>query len=339
MSSRPGTVGVAEPAWERAVTVLSGAREVALICHVNPDGDALGSLLGLGQALRARSRRVVGCWPGGTVMPATYGYLPGQSILVTPSAFPTAPEVLVVLDASSPERLGGLADRLATAGTVVVVDHHAHGEGIDGVLLVDDRAAATAVIVEELLRRLGLPLTADIATCLFTGVTTDTGSFKFASATAAVHELAARLLATGIRHDDISRRVFDTTSLGYLRLLGTALGRTRLEASAAGGLGLVWTHTTTHDLETNGVAFADVERIIDVVRSAVEAEVAAVLKQDLDGSWQVSVRSKGAVDVGAVCLTLGGGGHRHAAGYTSADGLAGAVTRLRAALDVAVPGR
>jgi phosphoesterase RecJ-like protein len=192
------------------------------------------------------------------------------------------------------------------------------------------------VVVVDLLDLLHCPLTAEIAAPVYTGLVTDTGSFKYAATTPSVHRLAARLLETGIPHDEISRQIWDTASFGYVKLLGLVCARAVLEPDAVGGLGLVWTAVGADDLDRYDLALSDVEGVIDVVRTTREAEVAAVAKTDPeDGLLKVSTRSKGAVDVGAVCASLGGGGHRFAAGFTSDGSLADTMERLRAALAVA----
>lgn len=321
-----------ESTWRAAVQALSGASEITLACHVNPDGDALGSMLALALALDGLGKRVAASWSGAPIVPPTYASLPGRALTREPAALPRAPELFVTLDTSSRERLGELEALVDAAGTVLVIDHHARGDGFGTIRLVDPAAAATAVVVEELVARLGAPLTRDVAACLYTGLTTDTGSFKYPATTPAVHELAARLLATGIRHDLISREIWDTNPLGYLRLLGEALCRMRSEPDAVGGLGLVWTVTTADDLRRYALTLPEIEGIIDVIRTADVAEVAVIVKSDRDGSRQVSMRTKGRLDVGAVCAQLGGGGHRFAAGFTSYDDVDTTMRQVRAAL-------
>ena len=325
---------VSEADWAAAVTLLDGHDEVVLACHVGPDGDALGSMLGLGAALRARGTRVYASFGSEPFeVPTNYSFLPALDLLVPAAELPAAPALLVTFDTGSVDRLGSLADRVGAAAAVLVIDHHASNTRYGTSHLVDTAAAATAVVVAELVQRLGLPLTAEVAAPLYTGLVTDTGSFKYAATTPAVHELAARLLATGIRHDLISRAIWDTAPFAYVQLLGRCCAAARLEAAEVGGLGLVWTNLTADDLARTGLALSDVEGVIDVLRTAVEAEVAVVVKGDpADGTLKVSTRSKGAVDVGAVCTSLGGGGHRYAAGFTSHDDLDATLAQLRAAL-------
>jgi len=325
-------VSIREQDWEAATALLSACDEVVLVCHVAPDGDALGSMLGLGAALSRRGTRVFASWGSEPFeVPQAYTFLPALDLLVPAEKVPTSPDLLVTLDTGSADRLGVLAGLVCDARAVLVVDHHASNTGYGTVHLVDGAAAATSVVVAELLDRLGLPLDVDVAAALYTGLVTDTGQFKHAATSPQAHQLAARLLATGIRHDLINRAIYDTQPFGYVRLLGDVCGRAVLEPGAAGGLGLVWSVVEAEDLERNGLGLADAEGVIDVLRTAQEAEVAVVLKCDpADRLYKVSTRSKGAVDVGEVCTALGGGGHRFAAGFTS---LADAPTTLATVRD------
>ncbi|MCW2501376.1 MAG: Phosphoesterase RecJ protein [Frankiales bacterium] len=328
---------VPEADWAEALRLLASYDEVALACHVGPDGDALGSMLALGLALRAQGRTVRASWGSEPFeVPAAYASLPGLELLVPADQIPAAPGLLVTFDTGSTDRLGSLADRVAAAQDVLVIDHHVTNTRFGTVNLIDADAAATAVVVVELLDRMGLEVTAEVAAPVYTGLVTDTGSFKYASTTPEVHELAARLLETGIRHDVISREIWDTAPFAYVQLLGTVCSRAVLEPADVGGLGLVWTRVDKDDLDRSGLALSDVEGVIDVLRTSREAEVAVVLKTDpADGLLKVSTRSKGAVDVGAVCVALGGGGHRFAAGFTSYDDVETTLDRLRAALATA----
>lgn len=330
-------MSAAESDWTAAVAALRAHREITLVCHVNPDGDALGSMLALGIALRNAGKSVRASWGSEPFeVPISYRSLPGQELLAPASELPHSPALLVTFDTGSTDRLGSLADLVDTADEVLVLDHHVTNTRFGTINVVDETAAATAVVVVELLDRMGLALTAEVAAPVYTGLVTDTGSFKYAATTPAVHQLAARLLATGIAHDEISRSIWDTEPFAYVQLLGAACSRAVLEKEAVNGLGLVWTSVTAEDLQASGLALSDVEGVIDAMRVAQEAEVAAVVKTDpADGLLKVSTRSKGLVDVGAVCVSLGGGGHRFAAGFTSSDDLDTTVARLRTALSTA----
>ncbi|RBY77533.1 bifunctional oligoribonuclease/PAP phosphatase NrnA [Blastococcus sp. TF02-09] len=310
---------LAEAAEARATVVLSG--------HVNPDADALGSTLALAEGLRRRGARVLATFPGELTLPASLGWLPGAEGLVPSSALPSAPEVFVSLDAASPGRLGEVAPLLDAAVTSVVVDHHASNPGFGTLQLIDPGAPATVTLVADLLDDLGVTLDQQLATCLYAGLAADTGSFRFGSTRPQTHELAARLLATGIDHAEISRRLFDTAPFGWLGLLSVVTGRAVLEPGT--GAGLVWTWSSTAEAAEHGLPGEQLEALVDVVRSAEEADVACVLKGQDDGSWSVSLRSRGGTDLARIAIELGGGGHTLAAGYTSTLDREGTIAALR----------
>ncbi|WP_327584543.1 DHH family phosphoesterase [Nonomuraea sp. NBC_00507] len=314
LESRNGVGGgtIPESAWNRALHLIDQADEVALVCHVTPDGDALGSMLAVAFVLRSMGKRVAASFGDRPFeVPRLLRFLPGQEMLVPPEEFPAAPELVISFDSSTFERLGPLSDNTARAREVIVVDHHPSNAGFGTLALIDAKAAATAMLAEQLIYRLGGRLDRDIATCLYAGLVTDTGSFRHSSTTPAVHQMAARLVATGLRTDEIARELWDRSPFGYLKVLSAALDRVMLEG------GLVWTYVTRVDRAAYGLPYAELEGIIDIVRRTDEAEVAVVLKEDDQGAWQVSTRSKGTADVAAACAALGGGGHHNAAGYTS----------------------
>ncbi|MFG1913557.1 bifunctional oligoribonuclease/PAP phosphatase NrnA [Micromonospora sp. NPDC048898] len=324
-------------AAEALVRALPSTARVLLICHVNPDGDALGSMLGFGLGLRQFGvREVQATFPGPPEVPEPFRGLPGLDLLVPADAADPAPDLVICFDAASESRLGELAGRLSSAGAALVLDHHASNSGFGTVNLVDPGAAATSVVAEQLLARLGVVVDPAIAECLYVALTTDTGSFRFAATTPAVHQMAARLLATGISPGDISRRVFDTRPFGAVRLFGEVLGRARLEPAAAGGRGFVWTFATLDDLARHDQRPYVLEALIDSVRCTAEADVSCVVKQVTPGEWAVSMRSKGAVDVSRVAVTLGGGGHTFAAGFTGRGTVEQVVESIRGQLDAAL---
>ncbi|TCB96338.1 bifunctional oligoribonuclease/PAP phosphatase NrnA [Micromonospora zingiberis] len=333
-----GSAGPTEADWAAAVAAvrrLPADGRVLLICHVNPDGDALGSMLGFGLGLRRLGvDRLQATFPGPPEVPEPFRGLPGLELLVPAAAADPEPDLVICFDAASESRLGELAGRLTGTGIALVLDHHASNTGFGDVNLVDPAAAATSVVAEELLARLGVSLDAGIAECLYVALSTDTGSFRFDATTVAVHEMAARLLATGIRPGDISRRIFDSRPFGAVRLFGEVLGRARLEPAAAAGHGLVWTYATLDDLARHDQRPYVLEALIDPVRCTAEADVSCVVKQTGPAEWAVSLRSKGAVDVSRVAVALGGGGHRLAAGFTGRGTVDEVVDRIRTELAV-----
>ena len=338
-----------EPEWSRAVKILDGATEICLACHVRPDGDALGSMLAVAHALRARqaagrdgiaqdgsarqappAARIVASFGDLPFeIPRILRFLPGADLLSPPDAVPERPQVMVTFDAASADRLGILEARAARADELIVLDHHASNTRFGTVNLVDPAAAATAVLAFDLIRRMGVEISRDIALGLYAGLVTDTGSFKYSTTSPRVHQLAARLLQTGIEPGVVAHELWDRSPFGFLGLLSATLGRAQLEPAGAAGHGLVWTTVTRGDRAVYGLPFEVAESVIDVVRRADEADVAVVLKEDDDGCWQVSARSKGRADVGRACVALGGGGHPLAAGFTAHGTAAEVMTALR----------
>jgi len=316
----PAGVTAADLDWSAAVAAIRSYApdgRVLLVCHVNPDGDALGSMLGFALGLRRLDfSQLRATFPGAFEVPEPYAELPGLDLLVPAAEAWEDPDLMIVFDVAAESRLGPLVDRLPRAKATIVLDHHASNTGFGGINLVDPTAAATSVVAEQLLDWLDVPLDAEIAECLYVALATDTGSFKFDMTTPRVHEMAARLIATGIRPGEISRRIFDTRPFGAMKLFGEVLSRARLDPTAAGGHGMVWTYATLDDLSRHRQRPYVLDALIDPVRTVAEADVSMVVKQLAEGEWAVSLRSKGAVDVSAVAVSLGGGGHRLAAGFT-----------------------
>jgi phosphoesterase RecJ-like protein len=314
----------------RAAEVLARAPSVALACHVNPDPDALGSMLGLATFLHARLGTTVVCSWGNQPLapPAWIEPLVDRRWIVEAKAFPRAPEVMVCLDTASSDRLGVLSAQLARAGEVVVIDHHKTNPGFGSILVLDPAASSTAELVVRLVERMGGEFTDEAAALLYAGIVTDTGRFQYEATTPETLRVAALLRARSFDHARLAQALFEQSSVGYLRLLGVALGRIQLDPAA----NLVWTYLTQTDLSSSGVDITETDDLIDVVRTASEADVSCVLKQQRDGRFKVSLRSRGATDVGAIALANGGGGHRLAAGYTSETGLEDSVNAIVQAL-------
>ncbi len=309
----------------RAARVLRGARRVALACHVNPDADALGSMLGLAAFLRARGVETV-CSFGNEPLelPRWAEDLAGAEALVPPRAFPREPGVMVALDCASPDRLGPLASAASRARELIWIDHHASNGGAGTIALIDPRASSSAEIVYRLIQEVGGELPAEAAACLYAGLVTDTGRFQYEATTPETLRLAAELRERPFDHAVLAQALYEDHRVAYLRLLGTALRRLEVVPEAD----LVFTYLTQADLVEAGVAAHEADDLIDVVRATREADVAAVFKQQRDGRFKVSLRSRGGHDLARVATAFGGGGHRLAAGYTSRHGLEGTLDRL-----------
>jgi len=311
---------VSEPldeAFERAAGLLERAPSVALACHVNPDPDALGSMLGLADFLASKGKQVVCSWGNAPMArPRWLAALDGSGYLVEPNAFPANPEVLICLDTAAPDRLGLLRANAERAAEVVVVDHHRTNPGFGSIVILDPAASSTAELVFRLVERMGGGLSDRAAACLYAGVVADTGRFQYEATTPETLRVAAELRRHPFDHARLAQALFEDSSLGYLRVLALAMQRVAFVPEAS----LVWTYLTQSDLDRAAVTPDDLDDLIDVIRIAREADVACVVKQQGDGRFRVSLRSRGDTDVGSIAKEFGGGGHRLASGYTARHG-------------------
>jgi len=321
--------GDVDAALERAADAIIGAQPpVALACHVNPDGDALGSMLALYHALSAAGIPSIASFSEPFVVAPHYRELPGLELLSPPEVFPRDPGVMVTFDCGSLARLGDLERSAKAAGELIVIDHHVSNQCYGTINVIDPAAAASGVLVRRLIAQLGLPLTRDAAVCLYAALVCDTGRFQYESTTTDVFELARELSCFDLPIPELSRTLFEEHRFAYLKLLANALDRAELVPEK----NFVWTTVDRADLARYDVTFEEVEGLIDVVRRTREAEVACVLKEAADGTWRISLRSLGRIDVRQIAEAQGGGGHRFAAGFTSDESPAVIVGKILDAL-------
>lgn len=312
---------------ERAVAAIEQAAVIALACHVWPDGDALGSMLAMHHLAGANGRTSLASWPEPQQVAPHYAFLPGLDTVTKAADFPSEPEVMVTFDSGSLERLGSLVPSARAAGELIVVDHHASNTRYGSINLIDPDAAATAVIVRALARRLGWGLDHDAALCIYTGLVTDTGRFQYANTTPQVFSLAEELARFDLPIAFATRELFEKHRFAYLRLVSDVLARTELDPVT----GMVFAWVGQADLDRHGVGLDETEGLIDLVRRTAEARVAMVAKESPEGV-RVSLRSLDETDVGAVATALGGGGHRFASGFVWPGTVVEAAEAVRRAL-------
>jgi phosphoesterase RecJ-like protein len=311
-----------------AVALLSAAETVTVLCHVQPDADTLGSGLALGMVLERRGIPVQVAFATPDAVPLSMRGLPGVHLIAAADEVRDEVDLLVAVDCGTAGRLGGLRTRLEGARNSLVIDHHRSNTRFGTHNLIDAGAEATATVLADVFDTWGIGIDTDIAHCLFAGLATDTGSFRWVRP--GTHTLAERLLATGIDGANITRTLLDTHPFGWLPMLSSVLASATLVPEAASDRGLVYALVRRADSAHLGAE--EIESVIDIVRTTVEAEVAAVFKEVGPQEWTVSLRSKRDVDVSLVATALGGGGHRFASGYTAHGDSEEIVAALRAAL-------
>ncbi|HVF53566.1 MAG TPA: bifunctional oligoribonuclease/PAP phosphatase NrnA [Actinomycetota bacterium] len=313
--------------FEDIASALRDASSIAIACHVNPDGDALGSALGASLALRKAGKQTAVSWDDPVVkIPASYAFLPGGDHVVAPDQMPSA-DVFLALDCGGLDRLGSLEVTATASPCLVNIDHHPGNTDFGKLNAVITSASSTAELVAQLIGVLGIELDRDIATCLYTGIVTDTGRFQYVNSTPDTLRLAADLLAYDVPASEIAVEVFESAPFGYLKLVGRLLERATLDSDQR----LVYSWITRADLTESKVAKDETDKLIDFLRSIRDAEIAAIFKEQEDGRFRVSMRSKGPRSVGAIARANGGGGHELAAGF-SADTIDAAIAAITTGL-------
>ncbi|MBQ6373961.1 MAG: DHH family phosphoesterase [Clostridia bacterium] len=307
--------------------------DLVLLGHVNPDGDAVGSALAIRHALVALGRRATVCLPGG--IPKMYGWMPGAAtVLDTCDQMPFAPAAALAVDVSDESRLGEAGRALfESCSENAAIDHHATNAGFGGRYALDGGAAAVGELALELISALGVPMTREIAECLFVAISTDCGQFNYSNTRPQTMTAAARCIAAGIDVADITRRLYRTRSYGRTKLLGLVLSE--LEVSDDGRL--AWARLTEDMLLQARALREDNEGIVNYLLE-IEGVCVAVLAEQRGTDTKLSLRSAPPVDVARdIAMPLGGGGHARAAGATlQADmdtALGQALALARKALD------
>lgn len=294
--------------WDRAGRQLAESSQIVLACHVSPDGDALGSMLGLGLYLRRLGKQVWTSWGSEDVVrPAAFGFLPGIDDIVAADEVPDAPETFVALDCGDVRRLDRLEEKFRAAKATVNIDHHISNNGYADINVVDPGAASSSELVYELIKQMGGEVDGDVATCLYTGVVTDTGRFQYSNTTAGTLRVAADLVAAGADHVTIGEAVYESAPFAQLSVLGKMFDRARLVD------GVIYSWVELADL--GDLSMEDADDLIDALRAVREAQVALLLKERPEGGWKGSLRSRSDVDVSQIARALGGGGHVKAAGF------------------------
>jgi bifunctional oligoribonuclease and PAP phosphatase NrnA len=314
--------------WDAAVAALKDAGTVAVACHLHPDGDALGSLFGATVGLRKLGKEAFPTWSdAGSNGASGYRFLPGSDSVVRPAQLPDC-DVFLALDCGAPDRLGEVLPKAEAAPVLINVDHHPGNPNFGTHNIVVTTASSTAELVAGLLEDCGLVMDREVATCLYTGIVTDTGRFQYSNTTPDTLRLAADLLAFDVPAPEIAVEVFESTPFGFLKLAGRVLDRAELFAEER----FVYSFVSLEDLESHGVRIEETDQLIDLIRSTRDADIAALFKQQPEGNWKVSLRSKAPAMVGWLARARGGGGHELAAGFTTdniATTVAGMLDDLR----------
>lgn len=288
---------------------LEAASSVLIGTHLNPDGDALGCALAMSHYLDGlKIQNEVICHH---LAPKNLLFLPGVNrVRNEPSQEKF--DLGIVLDLDSMERLGNTERYFVGCSRIIVIDHHVPHEAPGNLRIVDTDSPATAVILTRLLLDLDATITPEIATCLLTGIVTDTGSFRFRNTTAEALSLSAGLLEHGGDIGTVAEEIFQRKSLASARLLGLTLANMNLDSDDR----IAWSAITFPSFEMTGARDEDTEGFVNELLSIETVQISALLREAKRGRTRCSLRSRGGHDVAAVARVFGGGGHRNAAGCT-----------------------
>lgn len=288
------------------VAALKKAGTVLISVHKNPDGDALGSQIGLMIALEKLGKKVAA--HNLDPVPDIYRFLPQANRVKTGRPVQGAYDALVVLDSDPPRT--GLFDDGYPAKTLINVDHHVTNTRIWPLTWLDPAASATGEMIHTLVARLGVPLDREIALCLYTSIFTDTGSYRYSNTTAKCMRISADLLDAGADPWLVTENVYE--SFAYKRI--KFLGRVLADMARSEDGRIAWVVITDELYRASGTSAEDTENFINFVRSVKGVEVAVLFRQTAPAQYKVSFRSKGRADVAVVAALFDGGGHKNAAG-------------------------
>jgi phosphoesterase RecJ-like protein len=298
---------------------LNNSRNVLITTHASPDGDAIASLLAMNLALQGKDKRIT--LYNESPIPAVYRFLPQvhsvTSRLHSPAPFDTA----VVLDCGDLQRVGEAAGIIGQIPEIINIDHHITNTRFGTCQLIDVQACACTEILHQLFERMNVPFTQELATCIYTGILTDTGSFRFSNTNRTTFQICENMVACGVDPFQVAQHVYGTYSLGRIKLLNLALDS--IEISENGKVSLM--ALTQAMLNETGTQPEDTDGMINYARRIQDVKIAVLIQEQKNGSdrasgyrrpYHVSLRSDGSVDVAAIAAMFGGGGHQSAAGFS-----------------------
>jgi phosphoesterase RecJ-like protein len=320
--------------WQPLVDLVHARQKFLLTTHIRPDGDALGSMLALGEALR-RLGKDVRMVVASSVAPR-YRFLEPYGRVEhfePPGDEYGSADAVVVLDTGAWGQLGSFGPFLQTLPAAkVVIDHHVTQDDLGAVRLVDTTAEATGRLVREAVGALGLPLSETMATLLFVALAMDTGWFRHSNTRAPTMALGAELLAAGVRPELLYDELFEQNTLPRTKLMGLVLDR--LETAYQGQV--AYSEIRKADYEATGAVPSDTEDLVNLTRSLRGVEVGLFFMEQPRGGVKVSLRARSRVDVARIAGQFGGGGHRLAAGVTLTGTLEEARARVLEAIGAAL---
>lgn len=294
---------------------FSNGDNFLLTAHINPDGDSLGSMLGLALALEKTGKKVTLVSSDPT--PVIYSFLPGIKKVIAVEEVKNHFSTAIVLDCSDWKRLGKAASLIRDCKKIINIDHHVTNEMFGSLNYVEGNAAATGELVYNLLTDLGISIDNEVATNLYTALMTDTGSFRHSNTKANAFRIAADLTEKGANPHQIAEHVYSTFSFDSLKLLGKAMSAIQLSCCKR----IAWLFISQELLQETNTSLEETDGLIPYLIGIQGVEVALIFKEVGEGKIKVSFRAREKIDVSKVAGVFGGGGHTKAAGCSLDDDL------------------
>ncbi|MEK8024012.1 MAG: DHH family phosphoesterase [Candidatus Hydrogenedentota bacterium] len=297
---------VARRFWDR----VDSTERIVIMSHISPDGDAIGSMLGLYHALVSigKSPHIVCHDPA----PAHFAFLSGSDLIISTRQYlkdHEAPDLAIVLDCSHPARLGSSMEIVEAAEHVAIVDHHADRAFLEGIQLIDERSSSTGELLFRLLKHGNITITSEAALALYVAIVTDTGSFRYGNTSSVSFNVVAELMQAGtIDVQSVGYSLFARDTLNRMKLRGMVLAHARIDHE------IIHSMITQEMIRASECAEPEAEGIIDDLALCGNAEIAAIFWELADGSTRVQLRSIRAGHVLGIARAIGGGGHHRAAG-------------------------
>ena len=302
---------------EPTIEQIKNTSHLLIASHAEPDGDAVGSLIALGLAIGKLNIKTT--MFNESPIPAVYRFLPSVERIVRHIKKVNTYDTVIILDCGDISRIGDVSSTVSQIPFIINIDHHVSNTGFGDIQLIDTGACSTAEIVYRLIKQLTVPIDKATATCLYTGILTDTGSFRFSNTNQAAFAISKEMAALGMEPYDVAQHVYGAYSLGRIKLLNLALDS--IEISENGKLSMMT--VTRGMLAVTGTQPEDVDGLINYARRIKNVKVSALIHELQNGTgemtnedrYHVSLRSDGTVDVATIASSFGGGGHASAAGF------------------------
>jgi phosphoesterase RecJ-like protein len=311
---------------KKIINHLKNSNHIIIASHKDPDGDAIGSLIAMGLALEALNKNIT--LYNESSIPSAYRFLPSVERIVRQIKETNTYDTAIILDCADFQRIGKISSVISKIPVIINIDHHITNTRFGNFNLIDTSACAATVIIYNLLKEMALPINSAIATSIYTGILTDTGSFRFANTNKSAFAICEKMVEAGVDPYNVARHIYGRYSLGQIKLLNLALES--IEISDNGKMSMMI--LTKNMFDETGTRPEDIHGLINYAKSIENIKIAALI-HELSHNYHVSLRSVGTFDVGMIACSFGGGVHYRAAGFNIESTLSDIKTQM---LNIAV---